>query len=91
MAGIDGIKKKIEPLTPSTRTLRAPPDEAANIPQAPTSLSAVIDRFEEDHEYLTEGGVHRGPDRTYIRPSGRMRSSRSRSGLTPTNSRSITT
>ena len=34
-----------------------PPDEAANIPQAPTSLSAVIDKLEEDHEYLTEGGV----------------------------------
>jgi glutamine synthetase len=25
--------------------------------QAPTSLSAVIDRLEEDSEYLTEGGV----------------------------------
>ena len=34
-----------------------PPEEAANIPQAPTSLSAVIDRLEEDHDYLTEGGV----------------------------------
>ena len=34
-----------------------PPDEAANIPQAPTSLAAVIDRLEQDHDYLTEGGV----------------------------------
>ena len=34
-----------------------PPDEAANIPQAPTSLAAVIDRLEADHDYLTEGGV----------------------------------
>ena len=33
------------------------PTIAANTPQAPTSLSAVIDRLEEDHEYLTEGGV----------------------------------
>ncbi|MGO9067270.1 MAG: type I glutamate--ammonia ligase, partial [Mycobacterium sp.] len=34
-----------------------PPEEAANIPQAPTQLSAVIDRLVADHEYLTEGGV----------------------------------
>ena len=58
MAGIDGIKKKIEPQAPVDKDLyELPPDEAANIPQAPTSLSAVIDRLEEDHEYLTEGGV----------------------------------
>ena len=42
----------------STRTsTSSPPDEAANIPQAPTSLAAVIDRLEADHDYLTEGGV----------------------------------
>jgi glutamine synthetase len=58
MAGIDGIKKKIEPLAPVDKDLyELPPDEAANIPQAPTSLSAVIDRLEADHDYLTEGGV----------------------------------
>ena len=58
MAGLDGIKNKIEPPTPVDKDLyELPPDEAASIPQAPTSLSAVIDRLEEDHEYLTEGGV----------------------------------
>ncbi|MGI9125801.1 MAG: type I glutamate--ammonia ligase, partial [Mycobacterium sp.] len=58
MAGIDGIKKKIEPLAPVDKDLyELPPDEAANIPQAPTSLAAVIDRLEADHDYLTEGGV----------------------------------
>jgi glutamine synthetase len=58
MAGIDGIKRKIEPQAPVDKDLyELPPDEAANIPQAPTSLTAVIDRLEEDHEYLTEGGV----------------------------------
>jgi len=58
MAGIDGIKKKMEPLAPVDKDLyELPPDEAASIPQAPTSLSAVIDRLEEDHDYLTEGGV----------------------------------
>jgi glutamine synthetase len=58
MAGLDGIKKKIEPQSPVDKDLyELPPDEAASIPQAPTSLSAVIDKLEEDHEYLTEGGV----------------------------------
>jgi glutamine synthetase len=58
MAGIDGIKNKIEPQTPVDKDLyELPPDEAADIPQAPTSLAAVIDRLEADHEYLTEGGV----------------------------------
>jgi glutamine synthetase len=58
MAGIDGIKKKIEPLAPVDKDLyELPPEEAANIPQAPTSLDSVINRLEEDHDYLTEGGV----------------------------------
>jgi glutamine synthetase len=58
MAGLDGIKNKIEPNAPVDKDLyELPPDEAANIPQAPTSLNAVIDRLEQDHEYLTEGGV----------------------------------
>jgi glutamine synthetase len=68
MAGLDGIKKKIEPLAPVDKDLyELPPDEAANIPQAPTSLAAVIDRLEADHDYLTEGGVFT-PDliETYI-------------------------
>ncbi len=58
MAGLDGIKNKIEPQAPVDKDLyELPPDEAANIPQAPVQLSAVIDRLEADHEYLTEGGV----------------------------------
>ena len=58
MAGLDGVKKKIEPMAPIDKDLyELPPDEAANIPQAPTSLAAVIDRLEADHDYLTEGGV----------------------------------
>ncbi|NDJ90639.1 type I glutamate--ammonia ligase, partial [Mycolicibacter kumamotonensis] len=58
MAGIDGVKNKIEPAAPVDKDLyELPPDEAANIPQAPTSLAQVIDNLEADHEYLTEGGV----------------------------------
>jgi glutamine synthetase len=58
MAGLDGIKNKIEPPPPVDKDLyELPPEEAADIPQAPTQLSAVIDRLEDDHEYLTEGSV----------------------------------
>src|ERR1700742_1855316 len=58
MAGLDGIKNKIEPPPPIDKDLYdLPPEEAAEIVQAPTQLYAVIDRLEEDSEYLTEGGV----------------------------------
>ncbi|ORW10487.1 type I glutamate--ammonia ligase [Mycolicibacter longobardus] len=58
MAGIDGMKNKIEPAAPVDKDLYdLPADEAAAIAQAPTSLSQVIDNLEADHEYLTEGGV----------------------------------
>jgi glutamine synthetase len=58
MAGLDGIKNKIEPAAPVDKDLyELPPDEAASIAQVPGSLSAVIDRLEADHDYLSEGGV----------------------------------
>ena len=39
MAGLDGIKNKIEPPAPVDKDLyELPPDEAANIPQVPGSL-----------------------------------------------------
>jgi glutamine synthetase len=58
MAGLDGIKNKIEPPEPVDKDLyELPPDEAASIPQVPASLDQVLDRLEVDHDYLTEGGV----------------------------------
>ena len=58
MAGIDGIKNKIEPPTPVDKDLyELPPDELAAVPQVPGSLSEVIDNLEKDHAYLLEGGV----------------------------------
>jgi glutamine synthetase len=58
MAGIDGIKNKIEPPEPVDKDLyELPPDEAASIPQVPGSLEAVLDNLEVDNAYLTEGGV----------------------------------
>jgi glutamine synthetase len=58
MAGLDGIKNKIEPPEPLDKDLyELPPDEAKSIPQVPGSLEAVLDNLEADHEYLLEGGV----------------------------------
>ena len=58
MAGLDGIKNKIEPHAPVDKDLyELPPDEAATIPQVPASLPAVLDALEADHDYLLEGGV----------------------------------
>jgi glutamine synthetase len=58
MAGLDGIKNKIEPHEPIDRDLyELPPDEAKSIPQVPSSLEAVLDSLEADHDYLLEGGV----------------------------------
>ena len=58
MAGLDGIRNRIEPPAPIDKDLyELPPDEAASVPQVPSSLTEVIDRLEVDHDYLLEGGV----------------------------------
>jgi glutamine synthetase len=58
MAGLDGIRNKIEPMEPVDKDLyELPPDEHANIPQVPGSLEEVLIALEADHEYLLEGGV----------------------------------
>ncbi len=58
MAGLDGIKNKIEPHAPVDKDLyELPPDEAADIPQVPASLEGVLEALESDHNFLTEGNV----------------------------------
>ena len=58
MAGLDGVKNKIEPPEPVDKDLyELPPDEAASIPQVPGSLEAVLNTLEADHSYLTDGNV----------------------------------
>ncbi|MDQ6937739.1 MAG: type I glutamate--ammonia ligase [Actinomycetota bacterium] len=58
MAGVDGIRNKIEPAEPIDKDLyELPPDEAASIPQVPGSLDAVLTHLEADHDYLVEGNV----------------------------------
>lgn len=58
MAGLDGIKNKIEPIAPVDKDLyELPPDELANIPTVPDSLTGSLDALEEDNEFLQAGGV----------------------------------
>ena len=58
MAGLDGIKNKIEPPEPVDKDLyELPPGEALTIPQVPGSLDEVLDALKADHEYLLDGGV----------------------------------
>ena len=58
MAGLDGIKNKTEPVAPVDKDLyELPPDEAADIPQVPSSLEGVLNALEDDHDFLTEGNV----------------------------------
>ncbi|MFJ7907897.1 type I glutamate--ammonia ligase [Kitasatospora sp. NPDC096204] len=58
MAGLDGIRNKIEPLEPVDKDLyELAPEEHANVPQVPSSLPAVLEALEADHEYLLAGNV----------------------------------
>jgi glutamine synthetase len=58
MAGVDGIRNKIEPPEPIDKDLsELPPDEAAAVTQVPGSLPVVLDALERDNDYLLEGGV----------------------------------
>ena len=58
LAGLDGVKNKIEPAAPIDKDIyELPPDEMAEIDQVPTSLGAVLDALEADHEFLTQGNV----------------------------------
>jgi glutamine synthetase len=58
MAGLDGIKNRIEPHAPVDKDLyELPPEEAKAIPQVPGSLEGVLNNLEKDHEYLMQGNV----------------------------------
>ena len=58
MAGLDGVKNKIEPPAPIDKDLyELPPEEAKDVKQVPATLDAVLNSLEADHEFLLEGGV----------------------------------
>ena len=62
MAGLDGIKNKIDPHANGwgpfdCNLFNLPEEEKAKLKGLPTSLEAALDALEEDHDYLTAGGV----------------------------------
>src|SRR5699024_1676173 len=58
LAGIDGIKNRIEPPEPIDKDLyELPPEEHELIQQVPGSLNEALKALEEDHYFLTVGGV----------------------------------
>ena len=58
MAGLDGIRNKIDPGEPIDKDLyELEPDEAAKVRSTPGSLGEVLDALEKDHEWLLAGNV----------------------------------
>jgi glutamine synthetase len=58
MAGLDGIKNRIQPGDPVDRDIyHLDPAAAAKVKQVPGSLEEVLNALERDHDFLLEGNV----------------------------------
>ena len=62
MAGLDGIKNKIDPHANGwgpydVNLYNLPEEEKKKLKGLPTSLDQALDALEKDHDYLTAGGV----------------------------------
>ena len=62
MAGLDGIKNKIDPHANGwgpydVNLFHLPDEEKAKLKHLPTSLDEALNALEADHDYLTVGGV----------------------------------
>jgi len=58
MAGLDGIKNKLDPgMSIDKDIYHLDKKEAAKVKQVPGSLEQVLDALEADHKFLLEGGV----------------------------------
>ena len=62
MAGLDGVKNKIDPHENGwgpydVNLYNLPEEEKKKLKGLPTSLDAALDALEADHDYLTAGGV----------------------------------
>jgi glutamine synthetase len=58
MAGLDGVRNKIEPPDPVDKDIyELPRAELENLPGVPASLEEALAALEADHEFLLEGGV----------------------------------
>lgn len=58
MAGLDGIRNKIDPGAPMDKDLYdLPPEESKSIPQVCHSLDQALEALDKDREFLKAGGV----------------------------------
>ncbi len=58
MAGLDGIRNRIDPGPPSDKDLYdLPPEEEKNIPTVCASLDQALEALDKDREFLKVGGV----------------------------------
>ena len=62
MAGIDGIRREIDPMDAGfgpydVNIEKAPPEILNSLKPIPSSLKNAMDALKHDHEYLLEGGV----------------------------------
>jgi glutamine synthetase len=58
MAGLDGIKNKIDPGGPLDKDLYdLPPEELTDVPTVCSSLEMALENLDADRAFLTEGGV----------------------------------
>ena len=58
MAGLDGVKNKIDPGDPTDINIYEAPEEIlAKIPSTPGSLAEALNALESDHAFLLEGDV----------------------------------
>jgi glutamine synthetase type I len=58
MAGLDGVQNKIHPGDPIDKDMyHLPPEEAAKVPHVCASLEEALGRLQDDHAFLTRGGV----------------------------------
>jgi len=58
MAGLDGVRNKIEPPDPVDKDIyELPREELENLPGVPASLEEALEALRNDHEFLLEGGV----------------------------------
>ncbi len=58
LAGIDGIKNRIDPGAPLDRNIYdLSPEERKGVPSTPGSLEEALDALEKDHDFLLQGDV----------------------------------
>ena len=69
LAGLDGIKRELDPGEPLDADIYELPEETlSNIATVPSSLEASLDALETDHQFLLEGDVFtQGLIEAYIR------------------------